>query len=62
MARNRFPIFVFLALTGIFAFQVWNRNRPLPPTSVEWWTNYDLAAEYARKQGKPMLVEFYADW
>lgn len=49
-------------LIGIIGFQIWKRNRPVPPTSVEWWTNYDLAAEYARKQGKPMLLKFYADW
>lgn len=62
MSKNRFPLVLMAVLIGIIGFQIWKRNRPVPPTSVEWWTNYDLAAEYARKQGKPMLLKFYADW
>lgn len=62
MAKIRFPTIVMIALIGIFGFQMWNRNRPLPPTSVEWWTNYDLASQYAQTHKKPMLIEFYADW
>lgn len=62
MSSSRFPIILLIALIAIFGLQIWNRNRPLPPTRVEWWTQYDLAAEHARKQGKPLLVKFYADW
>ncbi|HZB47220.1 MAG TPA: thioredoxin family protein, partial [Pyrinomonadaceae bacterium] len=33
-----------------------------PGDGVEWHKDYKAARELARKTGKPMLIEFGADW
>ena len=30
--------------------------------SIEWSYNFDKAAKEAKKQAKPMMVDFYTDW
>lgn len=31
-------------------------------TSITWYSNFDRAREEAKKSGKPLMVDFYADW
>lgn len=30
--------------------------------SITWYSNFDRARDEARKAGKPLMVDFYADW
>lgn len=53
---------VFVALIAILGIQAWKNNRPLPPSKIEWWSNVEPAMAYAKKNNKPVLLEFYADW
>jgi thioredoxin-like negative regulator of GroEL len=35
---------------------------PHPPVAIHWERNFDQALKMARKQGKPLFVDFWADW
>jgi len=41
------------------------REAPLPlppPPTIKWEKNFDEALKKARKAGKPVIVDFWADW
>ncbi len=31
-------------------------------STITWYSNFDKAKEEAKRTGKPMMVDFYADW
>jgi thioredoxin-like negative regulator of GroEL len=35
---------------------------PPPPPTIKWERNFDEALKKARKAGKPVVVDFWADW
>lgn len=38
------------------------RTAPGPKGSIDWMTDLPAAVAKAKVQGKPMLIDFYADW
>jgi thioredoxin-like negative regulator of GroEL len=37
-------------------------SPPPPPLAIKWEKNFDEALKKARKGGKPVIVDFWADW
>ncbi len=55
------PIALCVGICLFAGIQLYH-NRPLPDTSVEWLMDYQQASSTSKRENKPMLVKFYADW
>jgi thiol:disulfide interchange protein DsbD len=53
---------VLLAVAGIAMRPHAPLAEPPPPPQVEWLTSEAQALERARSEGKPIIIDFYADW
>jgi len=52
-----------LALSLLLAGAAREAPPPLPPPpTIRWEKNFDEALKKARKAGKPVIVDFWADW
>lgn len=52
-----------LALSLLLAGAAREAPPPLPPPpTIKWEKNFDEALKKARKAGKPVIVDFWADW
>jgi thioredoxin-like negative regulator of GroEL len=52
-----------LALSLLLAGAAREAPPPLPPPpTIRWERNFDEALKKARKAGKPVIVDFWADW
>lgn len=52
-----------LALSLLLAGAAREAPPPLPPPpTIRWERNFDEALRKARKAGKPLIVDFWADW
>jgi thioredoxin-like negative regulator of GroEL len=52
-----------LALSLLLAGDAREAPPPLPPPpTIRWERNFDEALKKARKAGKPVIVDFWADW
>jgi thiol:disulfide interchange protein DsbD len=52
-----------LALSLLLAGAAKEAPPPLPPPpTIKWERNFDEALKKARKAGKPVIVDFWADW
>ena len=38
------------------------QNMAVVPTEIKWEENFEAAMQRARTEGKPILIDFYADW
>jgi thiol:disulfide interchange protein DsbD len=67
------PVLVIIAVAGIATAAACSRPEPAPAAPVEtisnhatveivWESDMPTALERARNEGKPVLVNFYADW
>lgn len=62
MKRLSFIHILFGILVLAAGFRIWNDHRPLPPSKIEWRSDYASALSEASRTGKPLFVEFYATW
>lgn len=53
------PKFVVVAMLAGGAY--WATSRPAP-SAVAWGSDFDAAVEDARQSGRPLLVDFWAEW
>lgn len=51
-----------LALSLLLAVGARETPQPAPPVAIQWERNFEQAAKKARKAGKPIIVDFWADW
>jgi thioredoxin-like negative regulator of GroEL len=51
-----------LALSLFLAGGAREAPAPPPPPAIKWEKNFDEALRKARKAGKPIIVDFWADW
>jgi thiol:disulfide interchange protein len=70
MWRNRFR-FLWIGVAALFIIIQWPMLKGVfygvagaaaPPDGIEWRTSFPAALDEARESGKPMLVNFTADW
>ena len=69
MVRVKYLLGVLLLLPAIFYLRsvvrwngVFEPARDLKQPRVEWVTSYDKGLRFAQKAGRPIMMEFYADW
>ncbi len=55
MERKLFETFLVLAVAGTTA-------AGQPKGSIDWKTQLESAAELAKEEGKPLLIDFWASW
>jgi thioredoxin-like negative regulator of GroEL len=53
---------VALAVLLVLAGAETAYSKPAPPDEVHWYTTLDEATTAAKESGRPMLVDFWADW
>jgi len=51
-----------LTLTVVLAAGFRGAAPPSPPASIHWEKNFDEALRKARRAGKPVIVDFWAEW
>ncbi|HAV63229.1 MAG TPA: hypothetical protein DCY13_12795 [Verrucomicrobiales bacterium] len=65
--NSRFPTRQPRLLKGgitafFFALAVWNWLPPRPEADMEWQPYSVAALENAAREGRPVIIDFYADW
>ena len=61
---SRWPLFFIVVVAAIIAFTYFNRSEITEPDTpaIEWIHDYSAGFDLARKENKPVLLAFHADW
>ena len=66
LAHNRLFTLIPALVTGLFLFAGWQRltvaEASAEQTFLVWQTNEKEALQMARETGKPLLIDFWAEW